>query len=230
MRQVNRIEVRGGSTGHQLTFALVPDLHNGPFEDVLPELKQVDAILIAGDLVNRHRHGYAQAKRFLEEAPLLAPTFYSIGNHERKFSEMEAVWPLVGKNGVELLDNRYVHFHGVILGGLSSHELHKPVDASFLGNMAAEKGFHLLMCHHPEYYSEYVKEHGIELTVSGHAHGGQVQLFGRGLYAPGQGLFPKLTNGFYEDGRLFVSRGMTNSAGVPRFHNPTELVILNLIY
>ena len=87
----------------------------------------------------------------------------------------------------------------------------------------------ILLTHRPELIDVY-SQYDFDLVLSGHAHGGQVQLFGRGLYAPGQGLFPKLTNGFYEDGRLFVSRGMTNSAGVPRFHNPTELVILNLIY
>ena len=71
----------------------------------------------------------------------------------------------------------------------------------------------------------------IDLTLAGHAHGGQIQIAGHGLYAPGQGLFPKLTHGLYDGGKLLVSRGMTNGAKprIPRIGNPCELIILNLV-
>ena len=70
----------------------------------------------------------------------------------------------------------------------------------------------------------------IDLTLCGHAHGGQIQIRGRGLYAPGQGLFPKLTDGLYGDGKMLLSRGMTNGAKprIPRIGNPCELIILTL--
>ncbi|MBQ3816071.1 MAG: metallophosphoesterase, partial [Clostridia bacterium] len=58
-------------------------------------------------------------------------------------------------------------------------------------------GFHILLCHHPEYWEPLVHGRRIELTVSGHAHGGQWRIFGRGVYAPGQGLFPRYTSGLY---------------------------------
>ena len=87
---------------------------------------------------------------------------------------------------------------------------------------------HLLLCHHPEYYPEYIRDTVIELTVAGHAHGGQWNFFGRGVFAPGQGLFPKYTAGVYDGGRLIVSRGATNTVKVPRFFNPTETVIINI--
>ena len=84
------------------------------------------------------------------------------------------------------------------------------------------------MCHHPEWYEPYVQSFGLDLTVAGHAHGGQVNLFGHGLYAPGQGLFPRLTCGFYDNGHLLVNRGMTNACGLPRFGNPCEMLLLRL--
>ena len=115
----------------------------------------------------------------------------------------------------------------MVLGGLSSAPRDKR-DASFLADMAKQEGFRLLMCHHPEYYQAQVAGYDIELTVSGHAHGGQIQLLGRGLYAPGQGMLPKWTDGFYFDGRLLVSRGMTNSTRAPRLFNPCELILLHL--
>ena len=49
------------------------------------DLAACDAILIPGDLVDRHRRNNRNAEAFLKEAPDLAPVFYAIGNHERKF-------------------------------------------------------------------------------------------------------------------------------------------------
>ena len=80
-------------------------------------------------------------------------------------------------------------------------------------------------------YRDYVSGRNIDLTLCGHAHGGQIQFFGRGLYAPGQGLFPKLTHGLHDGGKMLISRGMTNGAKprVPRINNPCELIIQNLV-
>ena len=50
------------------------------------------------------------------------------------------------------------------------------------------------------------------------------------MYAPGQGLFPKLTHGLHDGGKMLISRGMTNAAKprIPRINNPCELIIINL--
>ena len=78
----------------------------------------------------------------------------------------------------------------------------------------------------PVLYDKYgFQEQPIDLVVSGHAHGGQWRFFGHGVFAPGQGILPKYTKGFY-NGNLLVSAGMTNTAPVPRLFNPTEIVIL----
>lgn len=218
-------EVRSPRVHKALTFALVCDLHDGAYASVMDALARADAILIVGDLVNRHTGGFQNALRFLQDAPDVAPVFYTLGNHERRLHGREAYWAEARQRRVTLLDNRFERFEGVVLGGLSSA---RTVDASFLADMARQDGFRLLMCHHPEYFERYIRQYPIDLTVSGHAHGGQVRLFGRGLYAPGQGIFPKLTSGFYEGGRLYVSRGMTNSAHAPRLNNPCELTLLRL--
>lgn len=226
-RQITEYTVTSDKITEPLTLALVTDLHNGDYHDVLPALSMADAILIVGDLINRHKRGYRRAASFLEDAPDIAPTFYAIGNHERQFRQLGAYWPLVESSRVTVLDNRFIPFRGILLGGLSS-ESDGNVQADFLSKVDAEPAFKLLMCHHPEYFERYIAPHRIDLTVAGHAHGGQVQLFGRGLYAPEQGFLPRLTHGFYFNKRLLVSRGMTNSAGIPRFNNPCELILLRL--
>ena len=133
------------------------------------------------------------------------------------------------ENGITLLQDKSCLFRGIRIGGLSSKKKGPP-DTGFLDRLEKEKEFRVLLCHHPEIYRDYVRGREIDFTLCGHAHGGQIQLFGRGLYAPGQGLFPKLTHGIHDNGRVMISRGMTNGAKprIPRINNPCELIILKL--
>ena len=211
-----------------LRFAVAADLHSDTFDDVLEDFSRCDAVLLPGDLVDRHRKNNDNALRFLQVVPEIAPVFYSVGNHERKFKHREEYLRKVSESRVTLLDNESVLFRGVRIGGLSSAK-EKP-DLAFLDRFEQEDGWRLLLCHHPEVYRDWVSGRNIDLTLCGHAHGGQIQLFGRGLYAPGQGLFPKLTHGLHDGGRMLISRGMTNGAKprVPRIGNPCELIIINL--
>ena len=120
--------------------------------------------------------------------------------------------------------------HGIRIGGLSS-KTDRIADRAFLDAFEREAEFKLLMCHHPEMYRDYVRGRDIDFTICGHAHGGQIQIAGHGLYAPGQGLFPRLTHGVHDGGKMMISRGMTNGAKprIPRIGNPCELIILELV-
>ncbi|MBR3765469.1 MAG: metallophosphoesterase [Clostridia bacterium] len=227
-RQVNHITVRSRKIRQPLTLAVVSDFHDGLWEDLLPHLQGSDAILLPGDLVDRHSGGYERGLRFLKEATRIAPVFYAIGNHEWKHPRHDEFWPQVQRTAATVLDDRYVEFGGILLGGLSSRKNAKEA-APFVADMAAEKDkFRLLMCHHPEYFARHVQHHDIDLTLAGHAHGGQVRLGRQGVYAPGQGLFPRLTSGFYHGGRLLVSRGATNATWAPRIGCGCEIIILHL--
>ena len=219
--------VRSPKIPRPMTFAVAADLHAQPFDDVMDDFRAADAVLVPGDLVNRHRRNYAEAARFLREVPDAAPVFYSPGNHEVLFKAREEWDRLVRESRVTLLDNESAVFGGIRIGGLSSRVGGIP-DADFLDRYERAPEFKLLMCHQPEMWRDYVKGREIDFTVCGHAHGGQVEICGQGLYAPGQGLFPKLTHGVHGDGKMIISRGMSNSARAPRINNPCELILLRL--
>ena len=75
-------------------------------------------------------------------------------------------------------------------------------------------------------------EYGFDLTLCGHAHGGQVRipLLLNGLYAPHQGWFPKYAGGNYSfdnGSHVIVSRGLMID-NLPRVFDPPELVIVNI--
>lgn len=101
-------------------------------------------------------------------------------------------------------------------------------ELEWLNEFEKNPKYKILLCHHPEYYERYLQNRKIDLILSGHAHGGQICLFGRGLYASGQGLFPRYTSGIY-DNRLVISRGLSNTLRIiPRVFNPKELVYIHL--
>lgn len=242
---------KGGALPRGLRMALVTDLHSQEYSRVTDGLRSIapDYILLAGDILEALDGSLdginEKAFGFLFKAALIAPTFYSTGNHEdggvhserrnwkkRHFEGMtrsysEENLQRIKQSGVELLIDRYVVRDGIAFGGLASGlilEEHKP-NLDFLDEFARLSEPKVLLCHHPEYYEPYIKKLPIDLTVSGHAHGGQWRFFGRGVYAPGQGLFPKYTSGIH-DGRFVISKGLKRSLLPPRIFNPTEIVVI----
>ena len=71
----------------------------------------------------------------------------------------------------------------------------------------------------------------MDVTFSGHAHGGQFRLpFIGGMIAPNQGFFPQYDAGvFTEKGcSMVVSRGLGASIIPLRINNRPELVVVEL--
>ena len=136
---------RSDRIGRPLRLAVASDLHSDSFDNVLEEFSRCDAVLIPGDLVDRHRRDNGNAQRFLDTVPEMVPVFYSIGNHERKFRYREEWLAKVARSKAVLLDNESTDFRGVRIGGLSSAK--GEPDLSFLDRFEKEQGFRLLLCH-----------------------------------------------------------------------------------
>lgn len=107
-------------------------------------------------------------------------------------------------------------------------------ESGWLDGFAAEEGYKILLCHHPEYWcvrEPAIRDKKIDLMLSGHAHGGQWRIFGRGIYAPGQGFMPEYTSGVHKGphGSLVISRGLSNPySWLPRIGNPCEAVFISI--
>ena len=243
------------TTNHPVSFkaCVVADLHDRPYGEILSVLRaeRPDLILIPGDLTETLRPGEETADRpglrLLGACAALAPTFYAFGNHEiggchgnirtakhadqpLHFTLTPAWREIITSTGATLVSDAPVQWNGVTIGALGSGLLNPGwiPDLTELESFTAAPGYKLLLCHHPEYYDRYLRDYPIDLTVSGHAHGGQWRIFGRGVYAPDQGLFPKYTSGLHEN-RLVISRGVANSVPfAPRFFNPCEVVTVEV--
>lgn len=164
------------------------------------------------------------AYRFFREAGRIAPVVLSRGNHELFLMPEDRA--VMAEAGVTLLDNESTEIGGILFGGLTSKQVTGALDTAFLEEFSASPKYKVLLCHHPEYYPQ-ISRYPIDLILSGHCHGGQIRVFGKGIFAPGQGLLPKYHHGVY-DGQLVVSAGCANTAPIPRWGNEPEVVIVKL--
>lgn len=165
------------------------------------------------------------ARRFLREAVKIAPVYMSLGNHESTLLDRD--YDFLRTTGVTLLDNAdmpvRVRDFSFTLGGMSVWDYE-----DWLPTFLQKDGYKILMCHKPDVYVDLLLDSGVDLTLSGHTHGGQVRFGKRGFFVPGQGLFGKYAHGSFFGGRLIVSSGCANTVACPRFFNPRELVMIEV--
>lgn len=100
-------------------------------------------------------------------------------------------------------------------------------EVDWLDEFENHDGYKILLDHHPDNYEPYTKKRNIDLILSGHAHGGQIRIFGKGLYGKSQGFLPKYDGGVF-DQKLVISRGLSNTLPIPRLWNPTEIVFIEI--
>ncbi len=231
-------------------IAQVSDLHNAEFGENNARLigllseSRPDIIVITGDLVDSGHTDIDIAVSFAEEADRIAPVYYVTGNHEARLSQYDRLRNGLEAAGVSMLEDRAVELERdgekITLVGLSDPDF--TVRSDIFGEVPAmvstklesladtESSYTILLSHRPELFESYASS-GIDLVLSGHAHGGQFRLpFIGGLVAPNQGLFPKYDAGLYTESstQMVVSRGIGNSIIPVRFNNRPEIVIVEL--
>lgn len=218
----------------------VSDLHDATFGEnqqrLVKKVKQAkpDLIVITGDLVDSRRYDLANSLDLVNQLVKLADVYYVTGNHEVATNDVQHIKSELEALGVQVLSNEtLLHDHGndsIAISGIDD-----PLMGQTASEMLAEAEirsdvFTLLLAHRPEDFQTY-DEFEIDLTFSGHAHGGQFRIpFVGGLIAPGQGFFPEFTAGIHEkeQSKLVISRGLGNSILPLRLFNLPEIVVVTL--
>ncbi len=229
----------------------VSDLHNAVFGKDNAELLQAlsecepNIIVMTGDLVDVKHTNIDIALAFAKGATQIASTYYITGNHEACLPQYDELKTGLESIGVVVLEDASIQLEykgeAITLIGLSDPsftikedifgEVPAMVDTKLRGLIGDKDDYTILLSHRPELFETYVNC-GVDLVLSGHAHGGQFRLpFIGGLVAPNQGLFPQYDAGIYTKGdtNMIVSRGLGNSIIPIRFNNRPEIVLLELI-
>ncbi len=93
-------------------------------------------------------------------------------------------------------------------------------------NTKEEDKLVILLAHEPEYIESFV-DTGADLVFTGHNHGGQIRIPGKGgLVSADFRFFPELCEGehFFGDTTMIISRGLGNSLFPVRINNDPQLV------
>lgn len=197
------------------------DIHLGPFigMDKLKEMVEAIAsehpnrLVITGDLIDDL--GYLdEVADYLDSRVKDFPDGidYILGNHEYRV-DVERVWKRLRQTKMHMYRNSHQQILGgprpVYLVGMDYHfkddvqeENVRLLDKAMKG--MPHNAYPILLAHHPNYIPEAFRRH-IPLTLSGHTHGGQINLWGINLVP----VYKPYWKGLYEEEGLFayVSRG-----------------------
>lgn len=236
-------------------IAQISDLHNTNSvrlkKKIIESIKnnKPDIIVITGDLIDSRRTNITGAKEFLESITAIAKTYYVLGNHESRKENIQELIETFESTGVIVLRNETVRLKDNIeLIGLedinfsipekeqeslsnAQNILEQTLKQNLENIVPQSNTYKILITHRPEYISTY-SECNVDLALTGHAHGGQIRLpFIGGMFAPGQGIFPKYTSGIHtkNETKLIISRGIGNSKFPFRFNNRPEIVFVNIL-
>lgn len=230
-------------------IAHISDLHNTEFgrnnEKLLSLLRDAKPSIIAitGDMIDSRDTKVEIALEFAREAVTIAPCYYVTGNHESRVPEYRTLKEGLLSLGVSVLEDASARIQRsgesiTVLGVQDPSfqtsylfgDANSAMEQKLSTLMPEENTFTLLLSHRPELFEVYA-EAGVDLTLSGHAHGGQFRIpFLGGLVAPNQGFFPEYDAGLYTRGRtnMVVSRGLGNSIIPLRINNRPEVVLIEL--
>ena len=228
----------------------ISDLHNAKFgknnQKLVDRIRECepDMIVLTGDLVDSNHTNVDRAVQFVNEIVKICPVYYVTGNHEYWLdtSEYENLMDGLASAGVIILDDQVVEISmgdaKFRLVGLDDKSLADGTLGTLLNNAqnvahedSEKKEFTVVLAHEPQYFAKYAGT-GVDLVLSGHAHGGQFRLpFVGGIVAPDQGFLPEYTAGeYYMNGtEMIVSRGLGNSVIPVRMFNYPEIVCVELV-
>ncbi|MDE6373969.1 MAG: metallophosphoesterase family protein [Clostridia bacterium] len=187
-----------------------------------------DLIAVTGDIIHKYRErDIAVALKTVKGLVEIAPVYYVSGNHEMRSTRYRSLREELIAAGAVVLDNERAEVCGVTLIGVNCAHIK---GGKFFA-LSQGEGYKILLAHLPQYIDRYALA-GYDLTLCGHAHGGQWRIpFTKiGVYSPGQGLFPKYISGVHSCGnmRQVISRGLGNSQCPLRLFNRPEIVVVSI--
>ncbi len=230
-------------------IAHISDYHNTHNKNINKEVlsslreEKPNLIVLTGDLVDCRKTDIENGLYFVSKIIEIAPVYYVTGNHECNISidsqsAFDNMIDDLKSMGVEVLrgecssltlpNNEKINVFGINDPYFHCEFASQVAQATeeLCSSFTVDKNeFNILLAHHPEQLEIY-SSYNFDLVFSGHAHGGQGRLFGIGLIAPDQGLFPKYTSGLYEENetKLIVSRGIGNSIAPVRIFDRPHLI------
>lgn len=240
-------------------IVLISDLHNNQFGKSNKRLvnkirkQDPDLILMDGDILNEDGKNAQTATSLIRALKKTAPVYYALGNHEIVYKQRKDknLCQKLQQAGAKVVEKEYedleIRNNKIRIGGLYEYAFAEDGAGNmfkegmpskvrnFLEDFQNTDAFKLMLSHRPDsfIFGQAADTWKIDLVASGHAHGGQVRIPGKGgLYGGDQGWFPKYVEGNYHFKtvkNMVITRGLgSDKEKLPRFHNIPEIVVIRL--
>jgi predicted MPP superfamily phosphohydrolase len=242
-----------------LKILLISDIHSGPYmlEYQMKEYVDVinsfdaDLIFIPGDFTNSQRTEVHPLTKAFKNLKAKYGVYGTLGNHDYFHDAEYVAKAILNETPVNLMrnENRILDIKNkklVIMGMEDTRsssakydpEIYKYFNDTVSGakenalknNIEFSSAPKILLYHKPYFFNDFSKEK-IDLTVSGHTHGGQI-VFAKlaGINLSIAGFVNKFIEGLYknENSSMYITRGV-GTVGLPlRLNCRPEITILNL--
>lgn len=212
------------------------DIHHSPFTSlehieravkVANRLKP-DLFVLTGDYVSHEREYIAPVAKVLGELKAEFGTFACLGNHDH-WTDPAHVTKQFRQAGITVLINEGFRFEtrgaSFWMAGVDDHMVGRTDLAAALRGSYPDE-MKLLLAHNPLIFRQAVR-HGVDLTFSGHTHGGQVK-----VRDPEKRLLPrrKLSSGLHKrkDSQIYITRGIGTVVLPIRYQCPPEISMIEL--
>ncbi|WP_234396921.1 metallophosphoesterase [Bacillus massiliglaciei] len=192
----------------------ISDIHRRQISNrLIHEIKGADAVIIGGDLTEKNVP-FSRVKENIIKLKELAPVYFVRGNNDYEVPQHVLDRILLQQN-VSILDNAAVFLESdsgetiALIGIEDISEERDRLDLALKADAVRDKSFNILVSHNPEVKDQLqeIKGHEISLVLSGHTHGGQIRLFGKGLYPPGKMI--------QEGDTIFLTSNGYGTSGLP---------------
>jgi predicted MPP superfamily phosphohydrolase len=220
--------------GHGYRIAVVSDIHLGPVlgqgfaQKVVDTINstQPDLIAVVGDLVDGSVKDLGPAAAPLAQLRARHGAYFVTGNHEY-FSGAEQWVEEVRRLGIRPLENARTELAHFDLAGVNDvageSEGQGPDFAKALGDRDTTRAC-VLLAHQPVQIHDAV-DHGVDLQLSGHTHGGQLWP-GNFVAAAANPTVAGLER--YGDTQLYVSRGAGAWGPPTRVGAESDITVIEL--
>ncbi len=212
------------------------DTHHSPFTGLrliervvkITNRLKPDVVFLTGDYVSHETEYIEPVASVLGRLRSKYGTYACLGNHDH-WTDAEVVTHLFRGEGIKMLVNEGLRFEAegasFWLAGVDDYMVGKTdVPASLHGSFPDE--MKVLLAHNPVIFRDAVRA-GVDLTLSGHTHGGQVKLRPEEKRLLGR---RRLKAGLHarRDSQIYITRGIGTVVVPIRYQCPPEITMLEL--
>ncbi len=212
------------------------DTHHSPFTNLEHIARAVkianrlrpDIFILTGDYVSHERKYIAPVAKVLGCLKSEFGTFACLGNHDH-WTDADEITKRFRDAGIKVLINEGIRFEArggsIWLAGVDDHMVGKSdLPAALKGSFPDE--MKLLLAHNPIIFRQAARL-GVDLTLSGHTHGGQVK-----IREEEKRILPRrrLSAGLHarKSSQIYITRGIGTVVLPIRYQCPPEISMLEL--